>query len=91
MRFHLLVLAVSLLPACAAQSVGRDSCAIHLNAAWRELDMAKTEGFAGTVSYGKALGLITGAKTQQTFERYEGCIDKAERARFYIAESRKGR
>jgi recombinational DNA repair protein RecT len=91
MRLRLLVLAVILLPACAAQSVGRDSCATHLNAAWRELDIAKAEGFAGTVSYGKALGLLTGAKSQQAFERYEGCIDKADRARFYIAESRKGR
>ena len=91
MRLRLLVLAVILLPACAAQSVGRDSCAEHLNAAWRELDIAKAEGFAGTVSYGKALGLLTGAKTQQAFERYEGCIDKADRARFYISESRRGR
>ena len=91
MRLRLLVLAVILLPACAAQSVGRDSCAAHLDAAWRELDIAKAEGFAGTVSYSKALGLLTGAKTQQAFERYEGCIDKAERARFYIAESRRGR
>jgi hypothetical protein len=91
MRLSLLVLAVILLPACAAQSVGRDSCATHLSVAWRELDIAKVEGFAGTVSYGKALGLLTGAKSQQAFERYEGCIDKADRARFYIAESRKGR
>ena len=88
---RLLTLAVILLPACAAQPVGRDSCAAQLDAAWRELDIAKAEGFAGTVSYGKAVGLLTGAKTQQTFERYEGCIDKAKRARFYIAESRKGR
>lgn len=91
MRLRLLVLAVILLSACAAQSVGRDRCATHLNAAWRELDIAKAEGFAGTVSYGKAVGLLTGAKSQQAFERYEGCIDKADRARFYIAESRKGR
>ena len=91
MRLRLLMLAVILLPACAAQSVGRDNCATHLNAAWRELDLAKAEGFAGTVSYGKAVGLLTGAKSQQTFERYEGCIDKADRARFYISESRRGR
>ena len=90
-RLRFLMLAVILLCACAAQPVGRDTCAARLDAAWRELDIAKADGFAGTVSYGKALGLLTGAKTQQTFERYEGCIDKADRARFYIAESRKGR
>jgi hypothetical protein len=42
-----------------------------VDAAWRELDIAKAEGFAGTVSYGKAVGLLTGARTRQTFERYE--------------------
>ena len=91
MRLRLLMLIVILLPACAAQSVGRDGCAKHLDAAWAALDLAKAEGFAGTVSYGKAVGLLTGAKTQQAFERYEGCIYKADRARFYAAESRKGR
>lgn len=60
-------------------------------AAWKELDLAKAEGFAGTVSYSKALTLLTGAKTQQQFEAYEGCTSKAEKARFYIRESRAGR
>ncbi len=59
--------------------------------AWKELDLAKAEGFAGTVSYSKALTLLTGAKTQQQFEAYEGCTSKAEKARFYIRESRAGR
>lgn len=57
----------------------------------KELDLAKAEGFAGTVSYSKALPLLTGAKTQQQFEAYEGCTSKAEKARFYIRESRAGR
>ena len=91
MRFFLLTLAVILLPACAAEPAGRESCSAQLDAAWHELDLAKAEGFAGTVSYGKAVGLLTAAKTQETFERYEGCLDKAKRARYYIAESRKGR
>ena len=38
-----------------------------------------------------ALTLLTGAKTQQQFEAYEGCTSKAEKARFYIRESRAGR
>ena len=69
----------------------RENCADQLDAAWKELDLAKAEGFAGTVSYSKALTLLTGAKTQQQFEAYEGCTSKAEKARFYIRESRAGR
>lgn len=79
------------LTGCAGKTVYRDSCANQLDAAWGELDIAKAEGFAGTVSYSKALSLLTAAKTQQQFEAYEGCTSKSERARFYIRESRAGR
>ncbi len=80
-----------MLVGCAAKTNHRSSCAQQLDAAWKELDLAKAEGFAGTVSYSKALTLITGAKTQQQFEAYDGCTRKAEKARFYIRESRAGR
>ena len=30
-------------------------------------------------------------RTQQQFEAFEGCTNKAEKARFYIRESRAGR
>lgn len=80
-----------MLVGCAAKTNHRSSCAQQLDAAWKELDLAKAEGFAGTVSYSKALTLITGAKTQQQFEAYAGCTKKAEKARFYIRESRAGR
>ncbi len=76
---------------CSARTAYRDSCATQLDSAWQELDLAKAEGFAGTISYSKALSLLTGAKTQQQFERFEGCTQKAEKARFYIRESRAGR
>jgi hypothetical protein len=79
------------LAGCAGKTAYRDSCGSQLDAAWHELDLAKVEGFAGTVSYSKALSLLTGAKTQQQFEAYEGCARKAEKARFYIRESRAGR
>ena len=79
------------LTGCAAKTGYRDTCATQLDAAWHELDLAKAEGFAGTVSYSKALSLLTGAKTEQQFEGFEGCSDKAEKARFYIKESRAGR
>ncbi len=38
----------------------------------------------------KAGGLLTGAKTQQQFERYDGCIDKATRAKYYANQARAG-
>ncbi|EZP65007.1 hypothetical protein G9Q84_14065 [Pseudomonas sp. P7] len=79
------------LAGCAGKTAYRDSCGAQLDAAWKELDLAKAEGFAGTVSYSKALSLLTGAKTQQQFEAFEGCSNKAEKARFYIRESRAGR
>jgi hypothetical protein len=43
------------------------------------------------VSFAKALGLLTSAKTQQALENFERCADQAGRARFYIGESRRGR
>ncbi|MFN3770951.1 MAG: hypothetical protein ACK4TD_21480 [Ectopseudomonas guguanensis] len=79
------------LTGCAGKTVYRETCANQLDAAWKELSIAEAEGFAGTVSYSKALSLLTAAKTQQQFEAYEGCTSKAERARFYIRESRAGR
>lgn len=86
-----LPLAAVILAGCAAKTNYRSSCASELDAAWKELDIAKAEGFAGTVSYSKAFALITGAKTQQQFEGYKGCTSKAQKARFYIRESRAGR
>jgi len=70
---------------------GRDACAARLDAAWKDMDVAKVEGFAGTVSFAKAVGLLTSAKTQQALENFERCADEAERARFYIGEARRGR
>src|SRR3546814_6929797 len=65
-------LMVLALAGCAGKTAYRDSCGSQLDSAWRELDLAKAEGFAGTVSYSKALSLLTGAKTQQQFEAFEG-------------------
>jgi hypothetical protein len=92
MKYLIVVPLVALaLAGCAGKTQNRDGCAYQLDAAWKELDLAKAEGFAGTVSYSKALSLITAAKTQQQFEAYDGCVKKAERARYYIRESRAGR
>ncbi len=84
------LLPLVLLSACAGHSDGRTACANELDAAWAELDIAKAEGFAGTVSYSKAMGLLSLAKTQQTIERFASCQEKASRARYYISQSRQG-
>ena len=84
------VLAI-VLSGCAGKTNYRNSCAAQLDAAWQEQSLAEAEGFAGTVSYSKALALLTGAKTQQQFEAFRGCTEKAEKARFYLRESRAGR
>jgi hypothetical protein len=85
----LLVIATSL-SACAGKTQYRSACDQELDAAWSELSIAKAEGFSGTVSYTKALGLITSARTMQTVENFDNCYNQAKDARFYIRESRKG-
>ena len=88
----MLVLCSLLISACSAiPSPYRETCKKEVNSAWRELDIAKAEGFAGGVSYTKALGLITTARTMQTVENFDGCIKNSQKARFYIQESRSGR
>jgi hypothetical protein len=81
----------ALLAGCATTLGGRDRCAALLDTAWQDLDVAKVEGFAGTVSFAKAMGLLTAAKSQQALENFERCADQAGRASFYIGESRRGR
>ena len=58
----LLVLTATL-SACAGKTQYRSACDQEIEAAWNELSIAKAEGFSGTVSYTKALGLITSART----------------------------
>nr|WP_202944195.1 hypothetical protein [Cellvibrio japonicus] len=75
---------------CAGKTQFREACAQEVDAAWSELSIAEAEGFSGTVSYTKALSLITGARTMQTVENFDNCFNQAKQARFYIRESRKG-
>ena len=91
MRFALVLALVAALAGCATVTKGRERCNDLLNVAWKELDLAKAQGFSGTVSYGKAAALLTRAKTNQMVEDFPECVDTAERARFYISESRQGR
>ena len=91
MRLGLVLSLVVALAGCATVTKGRERCGDLIDTAWKELDLAKAQGFSGTVSYSKAAALLTRAKTNQLVEDYPECIDTAERARHYIAESRKGR
>jgi hypothetical protein len=91
----LVIIASTLVLAATAGCAGNpngslaDQCEGGLKAAYRELDLAKANGFEGTVEYSKAAGLLTAAKVQQEFGKYPNCIDKVARARAYIVKSRK--
>jgi len=79
------------LSGCALFQTERERCGSLLDKAWQELDVSKAEGFSALVSYGRAAVLLAQAKADQTQERFPSCIETAEKARFYISESRKGR
>ena len=85
-----LLVAITSLSACAGKTQYRSACDNEVEAAWGELSIAKADGLSGTVSYTKALGLITSARTMQTVENFDNCYNLAKDARFYISESRKG-
>lgn len=77
---------------CANHHPSRDlgqQCTHKLDHAQEELRRAKVDGFHSTVAWSKAAGLITAASIQKQFEKYPNCIDKADRAREYIKESRR--
>ncbi|MFT6311550.1 MAG: hypothetical protein ACJAQS_001926 [Porticoccus sp.] len=78
---------VILLSACAGKQAYRDECAIQMRAAWEQLDVAEAKGFAGSVSYTKALSMLTAGKTMQTFENFDTCVENAKDARVYIGQS----
>ena len=73
-----MALLAAALAGCGTTMQGRDRCAERLDAAWKELDVAKVGGFAGSVSHAKALGLLTSAKTQQALDNFERCADRSE-------------
>jgi hypothetical protein len=79
--------------ACAGEpttSLSRQ-CSSGLDIAYKELGDAQAKGFAGTVSYVKASGLLTGAKVQQQFGKYPNCVNKVKRARYYIKQATLGK
>ena len=91
MKMIYVLAAAVLVTGCAGKTAYRDKCADLLESGWKEQSLAEAEGFSGTVSYSKAITLLSAAKTQQQFEAFDGCVNKAERAHFYLRESRAGR
>lgn len=79
-----------LLMSCATTPQFRSSCASESDIAWQELSIAKAKGFSGSVSYAKALSLLTAAKTMQVVENHDACYKNAKKAREYINQSYKG-
>ncbi|MDF3012589.1 MAG: hypothetical protein K0Q78_793, partial [Cellvibrio sp.] len=73
-----LLMFTAILSACAGKTQYRSACDQEIEAAWNELSIAKAEGFSGTVSYTKALGLITSARTMQTVENFDNCYNQAK-------------
>ncbi|OBS08607.1 hypothetical protein [Acidihalobacter prosperus] len=87
----LLALALPLLlSACAGAPTHPNEaheCASGLRTAYAELEQARAHGFQGTVEWTKAAGLLTAAKVQQQFGKYPNCINKVQRARYYIHQA----
>ena len=90
--FIFFVVMIYLLAGCAGSPKPyRNECDLALEQAWQELSIAEAEGFAGTVSYSNAVGLLTAAKSMQVVENFDNCYKHAQDARYYINESRQGR
>jgi hypothetical protein len=94
-RFRFTIFAIPLccsclLFACTTTPEMRGSCASESDSAWKELSLAKAKGFGGTVSYAKALSLLTAARTMQVAENFEACYNNAKDAHEYIKNSYKG-
>ncbi len=90
-NFILVLIFLVVITGCAGKQAFRPNCASELDAAWKELDIAKAKGFSGSVSYTKAVGLLSLAKTMQTVENFDNCVKHAKDARYYITQSRLGR
>jgi len=93
MTFHLAVTTVAVLAAGCASNPGSsqaEQCHSGINAAYSELDYAKTAGLDGTMEYTKAASLLGAAKIQYEFGKYPNCIDKVNRARAFIKRSKAG-
>lgn len=87
--FIVVIAAVALIAGCSgriASSIAQE-CSDQLDLANAEMEKAKADGFGEALSMTKAASLLAAAAVQKQFERYDGCVDKAKRARAYIADA----
>ena len=92
LRFNFILISVIyllLMSACAGEPSTSlaQRCGDGLDLAYKGLQDAEAKGFAGSVSYVKASGLLAGAKVQQQFGKYPNCVNKVKRARYYIKQA----
>ncbi|MGB0466349.1 MAG: hypothetical protein ACPGF7_02305 [Pontibacterium sp.] len=87
------LLVVVFLSGCAGQpETGRSdvACRNGIEKAYDELSFARSQGFSGSVAWGKAAGLLSAAKVVEQVENYAQCLQNVEKARFYIRQSQGG-
>lgn len=90
-KYLLIITSLIIFTGCSGKQIYRNNCKVEADAAWAELDMLASDGFSGSVSYTKALALMTSAKTMQTVENYDNCVDQAKKARYYMNQARQGK
>ena len=66
------------------------ACSNGIDAAYRELQYAETQGLSSTVEWTKAASLLSAARVQLEFDRYRNCLDKVKRARAMIRRAEGG-
>lgn len=83
------LLTIFLISGCEVNPASQSArqCNDGVKQAYKELNIAKVNGFSGTVEYTKAATLLTGASIQYEFGKYNNCINKVQRARRFIKNS----
>ena len=91
MAIRLVLILAVLLVSQSAIASQESRCSKGLETAQKELNVAKVQGFGGSVAFAKAAGLLTGAAVQKQFGKYRNCIVKVQRARRLIKKARQGK
>ena len=76
-----LILLAALAGCASTVSTNHAACRATIDAASADLDRAKAKGFGDFVDVVKASGLIVSATARRSAEKYQGCIEHAQRAR----------
>lgn len=76
-----LILLTALAGCASTVSSNHAACRDMIDAASADLDRAKSKGLGDFVDVVKASGFIVSATAQRSAEKYQGCIEHAQRAR----------